>query len=108
MRWPTAMPPSEPPVIESSNDVSSSTRTSCPATVTVPVVASTDCTEPSRRVPLLDADRPRLAAVVHLRLEPDHLTDAQLGSRAGAVVDAHVGAGRVVAHAVDDHAAEAR
>jgi len=50
------------------------------------------------------ADRKR--DVVNLRLDAHHLADAQLGHRAGAILDAHLGARRVVADAVDDDAAE--
>ena len=55
---------------------------------------------------LLDELRSRAALVVNLRLDAHHLADAQLGHRAGAILDAHLGARRVVADAVDDDAAE--
>ena len=55
----------------------------------------------------LDGPRPPAAVVVYFRLQAHDLADLELGERCRPVLDAHGCGRRVVAHAVDDDAAEA-
>ena len=59
-----------------------------------------------QQAPHLDALRAPAAVVVDLGLEAHDLADLEFGEGARTILDAHTCAGRVVAHAIDDDAAE--